>query len=433
MRIFENIVKAANERRGGRGAACCARLGTAVRDQEHEVAGRGFVAGWLMIAKHACRAQHAAPLQIRCRMGDTLPRIRVASFLMLLAIVSFGIASSRGFAATPDECKSCVIAPPPVMPAGSSPCDRECLYGFVEQFFGALGMHNPYGVAMAPEIKYTENGQIVKPGEGMWKTFSRRGTYRVYLADPANGTVGFYGNYSEYNGTLYGVMAMRIKVQDRRITEVEVIVSREELRPMGGLAVNTAGIMTPRLVAELNPKAFVSPDVTLLEPVAAASRTPRDQLVAATQSYFDGVSQGKGSAVAFADKCSRRENGVDVTGNPAGPVADPAQPAFRFFTESCAGEIDRGFFTALTKPRDRRLLVVDEEQGLVLNVAVLDSRGNVKSVAVSGVGNVAVPRVFLRPVSYIQPQLFKIENGKIRQIEGISWAVPYGMRSVWDK
>jgi hypothetical protein len=356
-----------------------------------------------------------------------------ALVVLILALAVLGVASPRSFAATPDECKSCVIAPPPVVPAGSSQCDRECLYAFVEQFFGALGMHNPYGVAMAPEIKYTENGQLVKPGEGMWKTFSRRGTYRVYLADPTNGTVGFYGNYSEYNGTLYGVMAMRIKVQDRRITEVEVIVSREELRPVGGLAVNTAGIMTPRLVAELNPKAFVSPDVALLEPVAAASRTSRDQLVAATQSYFDGVSQGKGSAVAFADKCSRRENGVDATGNSAGPVADPAQPAFRFFTESCAGEIDRGFFTALVKPRDRRLLVVDEDQGLVLNVAVLDSRGNVKSVAVNGVGNVAVPRVFLRPVSYIQPQLFKIENGKIREIEGISWAVPYGMRSVWDK
>src|SRR5271167_980654 len=103
-----------------------------------------------------------------------------APVVLILALAALGIASSRSFAATPDEGKSSVIAPPPVMPAGSSPCDRECLYGFVEQFFGALGMHNPYGVAMAPEIKYTENGQLVKPGEGMWKTFSRRGTYRVY-------------------------------------------------------------------------------------------------------------------------------------------------------------------------------------------------------------------------------------------------------------
>jgi hypothetical protein len=30
------------------------------------------------------------------------------------------------------------------------------------------------------------------------------------------------------------------------------------------------------------------------------------------------------------------------------------------------------------------------------------------------------------------PQLFKIEGGKIREIEGLSWAVPFGMRpAVW--
>jgi hypothetical protein len=356
-----------------------------------------------------------------------------ALVVFILALAAMGVASPRTIAVA-DEGHSSVIAPQPTAPAGSSVCDRECLYGFVDQLFGALGMHNPYGVAMAPEIKYTENGQIVKPGEGMWKTFSRRGTYRVYLADPAKGAVGFYGDFSEDRGTLLGVMAVRIKVQDRRIAEVEVITSREELRPgTGGLGANTAGIMTPRMLDELNPKAFVSPDAALLEPVAVASRTPREQLVVATQSYFDGVAQAKGSAVPFADKCSRRENGMDATGNSVGPVADPARPAFRFFSESCAGEIDRGFFTALSKVRDRRLLVVDEDQGLVLNVALFDNRGNVKSVAVNGVGNVAVPREFLRPITYIQPQLFKIENGKIREIEGLSWAVPYGMRSVWDK
>jgi hypothetical protein len=33
----------------------------------------------------------------------------------------------------------------------------------------------------------------------------------------------------------------------------------------------------------------------------------------------------------------------------------------------------------------------------------------------------------------VEPQLFKIEAGKIREIEGLSWPLPYGMRSGWDK
>ena len=143
------------------------------------------------------------------RFGNFL-RYALAGALILAVFV----ASRPGLASPADEGKSSVLAQPPAAPAGSSPCGRECLYDFTDKFFEALGMHNPYGVAMAPGIKYTENGHLVKPGEGMWKTFSRRGTYRVYLADPANGTVGFYGNYSEFDGTLLGVMAVRIRVKE---------------------------------------------------------------------------------------------------------------------------------------------------------------------------------------------------------------------------
>jgi hypothetical protein len=222
-------------------------------------------------------------------------------------------------------------------------------------------------------------------------------------------------------------------VKERRIAEVEMIVAREQLRPKGGLGLNTAGIMTPKMIDELRASGFVSPDSTLLEPVPAADRSPREKLIAITDQYFDAFSQSKGSAAPFADGCSRRENGVAATHNSDGPVVDPAQPAFRLFSQGCGQEIDRGFFSALSKVGDRRPLVVDVEQGLVLDLALLDNEGNVKTVSVTGVGNVKVPAEFLRPITFVQPQLFKIENGKIREIEGISWPLPYGMRSGWEK
>ena len=31
-------------------------------------------------------------------------------------------------------------------------------------------------------------------------------------------------------------------------------------------------------------------------------------------------------------------------------------------------------------------------------------------------------------MTFLAPQLFKIEGGKIREIEGLSWAVPLGCR-----
>jgi hypothetical protein len=359
--------------------------------------------------------------------------------IFFIAICGFAWAAhaAPGDAASgnagPDDGKSLVFAPAPASANVTGPCDRDCLYAFVDKYFDALVSRCPCAVAMAPGVKYTENGQVVKPGEGIWKTITRRGTYRVYLADPANGTVGYYGDFSEDQGLLFSVMALRLKIQDRRITEVEMIVNREQLRPgSGGLGANTAGIMTPRAINELQTTGFISPDAALLEPVPAAARSPREQLVAISDGYFEAFAQGKGSVAPFADQCSRRENGIAATNNSDGPAIDPAQPAFRVFSQSCAEELDRGFFSALTKVRTRRQLVVDQEQGLILDLALLDNPGNVKSVSVAGVGNVAVPQALLRPITYLAPALFKIESGKIRQIEGLAWPVPYGMRSGWE-
>ena len=360
-------------------------------------------------------------------MSRTLLRIALLGALFVAACA----VASPGFAA-PDHGKSLVYLPPPASPASSTPCDRACLNGFVDKYFEALISHCTCNVPFAPDVKYTENGEFVKPGEGMWKTFTGRGNYRVYLSDPATGEAGYYGDINEF-GTLRGTIAVRLKVKERRIAEVEVIVAREQLRPKGGLGLNTAGIMTPKMIDELRPSGFVSPASVLLEPIPAADRSPREKLIAITDQYFQAFSQNKGSAAPFADNCSRRENGFAATSNSEGPVVDPAQSAFRVFSGSCAQEIDKGFFSALSKVGDHHSLVVDVEQGLVLNLAFLDNEGNVKSVSVAGVGDVKVPAEFLRPITFMEPQLFKIEAGKIQAIEGISWPTPYGMRSGWEK
>lgn len=357
-------------------------------------------------------------------------KILLRGSVVAIMFMAAGSLASPGRAAW-DEGKSLVFAPPPAGKELPSECGRDCLYGLVDNYFNALASRCPCNVALAPTVKYTENGQIVKPGEGIWKTFTRRGTYRVYLADPAAGEVGYYGDFSEDNGLLLGVMALRMRVQDRRVTEIEMIAVREQRRPKGGLGANTAGIMTPRMLDELDPGGFVSPDPVLLQPLPAAET--REQLVAATTRYFDGFTQSKGSLVPFGAECSRRENGMPATNNAEGPVVDSAQPAFRIFSQGCAQELDRGFFSALSTVRGVRPLVVDEAQGLVLELTLFDNEGSIKSVSVSGVGNVAVPGEFLRPITFMAPQLFKIENGKIREIEGLSWPVPFGMSSGWEK
>lgn len=344
------------------------------------------------------------------------------AFVALFAAVRFDRAAA-------DEGKSLVLRPAPPAPSSPGACDRDCLYAFLDKYFDAMLSRYPSNIALAPDVRYTENEQIVKPGEGIWKTFSGRGTYRVYLADPATGEAGYYGEINEDAGLLQGVVALRIKVKEHRISEIELITVREEKRPKGGLGLNTAGVMTPRLIDELDTGNFTVPSPVLLGPIAPAQS--REQLVGATNGYFDAFRQAKGSLAPVDAQCSRRENGTMATNNPDGPVVDPAQPQFHLFSGSCVEEMDRGFFNALWKVRDVRPLVVDEKQGLLLNLAFVDNEGDAKSVAVQGIGVVEVPVELRRPITFLAPQLFKIENGQIRAIEGLSWPVPFGMRSAW--
>jgi len=346
-----------------------------------------------------------------------------ASFACLLLISICGtLWPSR---AARDEGKSLILAPNPETAASPGECNRACLYSFVDKYFEALLSRCPCNLAMAPNVKYTENEQAVKPGQGIWKTFSGRGTYRVYLADPATGQAGYYGDFNEDGGRLLGAIALRMKVKDHQISELEVFTVREEKRPQGGLGMNTAGVMTPRLLDELDGSKFVVPDRALLEPLRVPEN--REQLVRTTSGYFDAFSERKSSLASFHADCARRENGTMATENSEGPAIDPQQPAFHLFSGSCAEEIDRGFLSALLKPRDVRQLVVDETQGLVLNLAFFDNEGAVNSVPVAGVGTVKASAEFLRPITFLVPQLFKIENGTIREIEGLSWPVPFGM------
>lgn len=360
----------------------------------------------------------------------TMLKTYVSGSLAVLGFVTTsGAARPRSPAA--DEGKSLVFAPPPRTAASPGECNRNCLYAFVDKYFDAMLSRSPSSIPMAPDVRYTENEQIVKPGEGIWKTFSGRGTYRVYLADPVTGQAGYYGDISEDGGLLLGVVTLRMKVKEHQITEIEVITVREENRPKGGLGMNTAGVMTPRMIDGLDARKFIVPSPVLLGPIASPEN--REQLVGATKGYFEAFRQSQGSLAPIDAECSRRENGMKATDNPEGPIVDPAQPAFHLFSGSCAQELDRGFFSALWKVRDARQLVVDEKQGLVLNLAFLDNEGDAKSVAVRGVGPVAVPAELRRPITFMTPQLFKIENGKIREIEGLSWPVPFGMRSAWGR
>jgi hypothetical protein len=86
--------------------------------------------------------------------------------------------------------------------------------------------------------------------------------YKLYAADPQAGEVGFFGTMRE-NDTPVAV-AIRLKGENRRISEVETLIVREA-------------------DSAKNIEAMDRPDPILLETVPVADRRPRAELVATTK------------------------------------------------------------------------------------------------------------------------------------------------------
>src|ERR1019366_4893529 len=114
----------------------------------------------------------------------------------------------------------------------SNSCDRECLNGYVDQYLDAMVKHDPKLVPLTKNVKFTENGQRLDPGDGLWRSMASKGTYRLFVTDTSTGEVAFLGTIYEEGrkaGEKVGdVIALRLKVVNRQIPEVETLVARNE-------------------------------------------------------------------------------------------------------------------------------------------------------------------------------------------------------------
>src|ERR1700682_3970471 len=66
------------------------------------------------------------------------------------------------------------------------PCDRGCRSGlepFVDKYLDAMIAHDPTKAPFARGVKFTENGQRLEPGDGLWNTMSGKGTFRLFVTD----------------------------------------------------------------------------------------------------------------------------------------------------------------------------------------------------------------------------------------------------------
>jgi hypothetical protein len=302
---------------------------------------------------------------------------------------------------------SWVVEPPQPPPAsGKGDCDRKCLNGFMNIFRAAMLEHDPSRLPLTPNARYTENGQGLKIGDGLWGTLDGFGSYELMLDDPIAGEVSYFGTTDE--GGMGGIVVARVKVVDRKISEMEVILTRQETR--GGFT---------------RPENLTEPKPALLEDLDPSDRPSRQQLAAAADLYFEAIEKSDGSLARFGKDVTRIENGTQTCpSNFAGS---------KLGMLDCEKQLNTHLFEYITPIRPRRYITVDEQKGLVLGVFMFNTPGTIKSVDVPGVGKVDESAAATRPFSEEVAELFKIKDGKIHDVVAVMVTLPYGATSGWTQ
>jgi hypothetical protein len=307
------------------------------------------------------------------------------------------------------------------MAHAADPCDRACLEGTVDKVLAAMITHNPNQLMLARDVRYTENGVELRLGDGMWGTLSARGKYNLFVCDPEAGQVGFYGTVSENGGMNY--IALRIKVVEALISEIEVIV----VRP-GGMNITSDQQKAPS-TGEVMDQKTTRPQ--FLQTVPPAERMSRARLIEVANSYFMGLANQTGKFTApFCKTCERWENGMHTTNQKPNPKIPPTMPDI--LAMSCEDQQKSGWFAFVTDIRNRRFPIVDIERGLVMSFAFFDHSAAFRQYPMPD--GKMTPNVTTYPQTIEISELFQISSGKIDQIEAVINSVPYRMKSeVWDK
>jgi hypothetical protein len=290
-------------------------------------------------------------------------------------------------------------------------CNRACLEGIVQQYLNALAAHDPHRAPFARDARFTENGQKLELGDGLWRTFTGRGTYHMFVDDVESGHVVFLGSIREAETP--AMLALHLRIRSGKITAAETLVQRNEKSAVG----------------------FEEIGYTWRDALPAAEQVARADLLKTANLYFSGLQRNDGKGVyPFSDDCNRIENGAYTTNVPTPPGEtrpDPKTTSNYSSQWSCREQFESGLLHFVSRIRDRRFVAIDPERGLVFSFVFFDHMAGYTRTFQTPDGRTvtAGPR---QPWTWETAEAFHIERGQIHQIMGITERVPYGMNSGWS-
>jgi hypothetical protein len=296
---------------------------------------------------------------------------------------------------------------------GTGDCDRACLQGLAERFIQALIAHDPSKVPLAKNVRYSENSVPLPIPDGFWMNATGVRPYRLYIADPEWGTIGFYARMYENGAPV--LMSTRLRVYDKTITEIETVVTSERWR--NDPAPGTSSPPPPDYLGE-KPR----PEYTQVVP--PAQRRSREELMRIVNTYFTGIENNTGDKPPlFSSKCHRIENGRPTSNVPVAPGKERGG-----MNMSCAEDIAMGYHRNDNRIRSRRVMAVDLEHQVVMTSVYFDHLNDapIRSYVLKNGKTVTVTDT---STSTLQAhETFSIDKEGISQVEAVFTSVTYGTR-----
>lgn len=260
-------------------------------------------------------------------------------------------------------------APMPRFPVDAEACDTTCLDLMARAVASAMPGNKWDSVHWGDQVGYSENSVGIRVGESIWRGITAVDASPLVIADDKTGMAVWFGRIEEHGQP--ALAAFTVTADGERVGSVDATIRRSNYGP------------------------------PWVEPVSATDyaalperrRTPRSDMIAAAGQFMAAMDDNSAAPTMLGAECQWFVNGQDVG--------------------LCAAAFGGPALARLEAVRDRQVLAVDEERGLV---AVRFFEDN---PATSGQGY---------PLTFQVIEIYRFEAGQITRVEAVTSELPYGMR-----
>ena len=267
-------------------------------------------------------------------------------------------------------------APPAAAVQAPDQCSQGCLERIMNRYLSALTRHDVRGIVLARGAEVRENTDPVQLGAAdSWKDIAAIKAQETFT-DSRNGNVVARCAVAMTNGRI-GSLSVRLQVRHGKVDQVETSFNKG--------------------TGPFDAENLLHPDITWEAIVPPARRVSREQMVQLANAYFDAISKHDAATPIFSGRCDRYESGKKMTNNFSNTSNESGAVTCAQSLAHLTGE----------EVVQRRFPLVDEEHSVVLGYGFIAHRER-KSPQATGLAEV-----------------FKIVDGKIREIENVETVVAW--------